>query len=1053
MPVRQSLRLEATTLVWELSISFVYKPDSSINSLCSICKHSEIIVFKKYQVPNIGIGSASDVQWRTTFMHRILQILRFIILSGFVFSAVQAKASRAGSTEATVTNAENVERVSDGILVTVSSAILKLEVCSQDIIRIGYAKDRSFFARKTLAAEPKRCEPTQWQLTKGTHDATISTAMLKVRVDLTSGAVSFFSSAGKPILIEERDGRTFTAAEVQGEKTFHVGQRWHGNNDESLYGLGQHQLGLMDIKGYDLDLWQRNTTVVVPFLVSSRGYGILWDNTSYTRFGDLRQFEAIPAKFLFDSGGKPGGLTGSYYEGAHFNRLVATRVDPTIDITTPDRKQHPHTRIHPELPATGDISIRWEGEVEPPVNGDYLFETYSNSGVKLWLDGQLVINHWRQGWLPWKDVARVHLEAKRRCHLKLEWSRDQGEETMQLFWKTPPPGIKASVNTAETTPGPATSLWSEVGDGIDYYFVYGPELDKVVAGYRRITGQAPMMPRWAFGMWQCRQRYETQQQSLDVLEGFRSRGIPLDNIVQDWFYWKEDQWGSHQFDPARFPDPVGWIGAIHDKYHARLMISVWPKFYPNTENAKVLRTRGFLYEKDIEEGEKDWVNYVYTYYDAFSPEARKIFWSQMDQELFRKGVDAWWMDATEPELVHGPELEGTKTHMHPTALGTGSRMLNAYPLVNSQAVYEGQRAAAPEQRVFILTRSGFAGQQRYAAATWSGDISSTWTAMRKQISAGLSFSLSGMPYWTMDSGGFSVPARFSTQNPKPEDVAEWREMNTRWYQFGTFVPLLRVHGEFPYREMWYFGGEQDPAYQTMLKFDRLRYRLLPYIYSLAGKVTHQGGTIMRALVMDFPNDARARDIGDEFMFGPALLVNPITTYKARSRSVYLPDATQRDIGGRIPRLPNGGWYDFWSGASFNRRQTIDAPAPFESLPLFVKAGSILAFGPELQYTAEKPADPLTLYVYAGANGEFTLYEDEGLNYNYEKGQFARIPIRWQEATRTLTIDKREGSFPGMLKQRTFEIIVVSKSRPVGYSFTAKADRSVKYSGGAVSLRF
>jgi alpha-D-xyloside xylohydrolase len=917
-----------------------------------------------------------------------------------------------------------VEKTDDGIMVRVGDSFLKLEVCSAEVIRVAFAKDRAFFARKSLVASPRRCEATQWNVTYRSHQAVLTTTKLKVKIDLTTGSLGFFDHADQPIVVEKQNGRTLTPAEVQGEKTFQVRQVWQSNADEALYGLGQHQFGLMDIKGYDLDLWQRNTVVAVPFFVSSRGYGILWDNTSWTRFGDLREFEFIPSQQLFDASGKRGGLTGSYYAGANFDRLVATRTDARVDIATADRKEHPHTRIHPDLPPTGDISVRWQGEVEAPVSGDYLFQTYSNSGVKLWLNDNLVINHWRQGWLPWKDMAKVHLEAKHRYGLKLEWARDQGEETMQLFWKTP----AASADT---------SLWSEVGDGIDYYFMYGPEIDQVIAGYRRISGQAPMMPRWAFGLWQCRQRYETQQQSLDVLEGFRSRNIPIDNIVQDWFYWQAGQWGSHQFDPERFPDPEGWIRTIHDKYHARLMISVWPKFYPNTENAKVLRARGFLYEKDLEEGEKDWLNFVYTYYDAFNPEARKIFWSQMEHELFRKGVDAWWMDATEPELVHGPELEGTKTHMHPTALGSGSRMLNAYPLVNSEAVYEGQRAAAPNQRVFILTRSGFAGLQRYGTAMWSGDISATWTAMRKQIPAGLSFSLSGVPYWTMDTGGFSVPARFSRQNPTPEDVDEWREQNTRWFQFGTFVPLLRVHGEFPYREMWYFGGESHPAYQTMLKFDRLRYRLLPYIYSLAGGVTHDGSSIMRGLVMDFRTDAKAREIGDQYMFGPALLINPVTTYKARSRSVYLPKAA--------------GWYDFWTGVAFSGGQAIDAPAPYESLPLFVKAGSIIPFGPELQYTAEKAADPITLYVYAGADGAFTLYEDEGLNYNYEKGAFTRIPIRWNDSTRTLTIGKCEGSFPGMLGERTFEIVLVSKNNPVGFSFTPKADRSVRYSGEVVRV--
>jgi len=400
-------------------------------------------------------------------------------------------------------------------------------------------------------------------------------------------------------------------------------------------------------------------------------------------------------------------------------------------------------------------------------------------------------------------------------------------------------------------------------------------------------------------------------------------------------------------------------------------------------------------------------------------------------------VDAWWMDATEPDLLPTPTLEGQRTHMDATALGKGARMLNAYSLVNSRGVYEGQRAAAPGQRVFILTRSGFAGQQRYGAATWAADITSTWTAMRAQIPAGLGFSLSGMPYWTMDIGGFSVPRRFAAEKVSPEDAEEWRELNARWFQFGAFVPLLRVHGEFPFREMWQLGGESHPAYQTELKSDRLRYRLLPYVYSLAGAVTHASGTILRPLVMDFPADARSREVGDQFLFGPAFLVSPVTTYKARSRPVYLPPA---------------GWYDFWTGAAVAGDQTIDAPAPYDSIPLHVRAGSIVPLGPELQYTGEKPADPITLLVYAGADGAFTLYEDDGLTYAYESGAFARIPLRWRDATRTLTIGQREGAFPGMLAERSFEVLLVSRDKAVGFSFAPHADRTVRYRGETVEVR-
>jgi beta-glucosidase-like glycosyl hydrolase len=564
-------------------------------------------------------------------------------------------------------------------------------------------------------------------------------------------------------------------------------------------------------------------------------------------------------------------------------------------------------------------------------------------------------------------------------------------------------------------------------------------LDQDVAGYRQLTGRAPVMPIWAMGLWQCRQRYKTAQESLDVLDGYRSRQIPIDNIVQDWFYWKEDQWGSHELDPERFPDPNRWIRDIHNRYHARLMISVWPKFYPQTENAKEMQSRGFLYQPNLKEQLKDWVGpgYVSTFYDAFNPEARKLFWEQINRELMRRGVDAWWLDATEPDMTPRPTLDALRSHMHPTAMGSGARMLNAYSLMNSQAVYAGQRQAQPDKRVFILTRSAFAGQQRYAAATWSGDISSTWAALRKQIPAGLGFSISGIPWWTTDIGGFSVPPKFARNDPTADAVEEWRELATRWFQFGAFCPLLRVHGEFPNREMWEFGGEYAPGYHAQLKFDRLRYRMLPYVYSLAGAVTHDHATIMRPLVMDFRTDARAQDVADQFMFGPALLVSPVTSYRSRNRAVYLPAGAT--------------WYDFWSGVAVEGGRTLDVPAPLDSVPLHVRAGSIIPIGPEIQYTTEKKPDPITLLVYTGADARFTLYEDEGVNYNYEKGAMARIPIQWSEANRTLTIGQRQGAFPGMLKERTFEVVFIDRRRPAGFSFTPAPDRIVKYSGDAVEV--
>lgn len=920
-------------------------------------------------------------------------------------------------------SATTVERQPDGILVNHDGTLTKIEIRADDIIRIASAANPAFFHHESLMTVKREGPTAAWTMTTGDRAVTVRTAKLQVQVDVASGAISFLDLNGKSILVEKAGGRVLEPADVQGEKTNHIRQSWIPDASEALYGLGENQLGLLNIKGHDLDLWQHNGTVAVPFLVSSRGYGVLWDNNSYTRFGDLRKTEQIPATELFDAQGRPGALTASYFAGSNFEKLVEQRRESKIDIAFPDGLKTYNQLINPALPAEGTCSVRWEGSVEPTTSGVHTFETYSSSGVKLWIDDKQVMNHWRQGWLPWFEIAQVPLEAGHRYKLKLEWSRDETMPTMRLHWKTP---------TTET----ATSLWSQVGDGIDYYFVYGPKLDDVIAGYRRLTGTAPMMPVWSFGLWQSRERYETAQESLDVVKGFRRRGIPFDNIVQDWRYWPEGKWGSHEFDPKRFPDPNGWIKAIHDE-HAHLMISVWGKFNPGTKNFDEMHQRGFLYERNLKEGTRDWLDQPYTFYDAFNSDARKLLWSQMDQALFRRGVDAWWMDATEPDLRPTPTLDGQRDYANPTALGPGAKVLNAYPLLNSAAIYEGQRAAAPDQRVFILTRSGFAGQQRYAAATWSGDDSSTWTAMRKQIPAGLGFSISGLPYWTMDSGGFSVPARFSDKEAKPADVEEWRELNTRWFQFATFVPLLRAHGQFPYREMWEMGGESSPAYQAQLKFDRLRYVMLPYVYSLAGKITHDHGTMMRPLVMDFADDANVRDISDEYLFGPALLVNPVTTYQARTRSVYLPGT--------------GSWYDFWTDAELKGGQTIDAEAPFDAIPLYVRAGSIIPFGPELQYTGEKPADPITLRVYSGADGKFDLYEDDGLTYGYERGAFSNIPLQWNDQMHTLTIGKRTGSFPNMLAERTFNIVLVNGKKTVGFSFSPRPDETIRYHGDVIAV--
>jgi len=884
-------------------------------------------------------------------------------------------------------------------VLNVGCGMLKIEVCTDDIIRVACAPSAAFFTRASLATSPKKCVDTPAQVATAGGQMTITTARLSVHVDTTTGAVTFLDASGKTVLAEQPGGgRTLTAATIQGEATHNVRQEWQPQSDESLYGLGQHQQGHFDIKGYDLDLHQQNSEVFIPYLVSSRGYGVLWDNTSYTRFGDLGQPQPVP------------GVT--YASGTPANTVQGA--------------------------SSG--SVNWQGMVTAPTAGDYEFFTYASGNVQLDINNQTLVNHWRQNWLPNVEIAKVTLQAGQQVPVHLQWTADNGVNLLQFGWKPPP-----------ATPR-TTSLWSEVGDGVDYYFVYGPEMDDVIAGYRLLTGQAPMMPRWAFGFWQSREHYTSTADITGVLSGYRTRNAPIDAIVQDWQYWVPNGWGTHQFDPARYPDPKGLITSIHSTYNAHFMISVWGKFYTNTDNYKALAAKNYVFTSNVTAGDIDFVGYPFTYYDAFNPGARALYWSQIDDRLFSLGVDAWWMDASEPEIVEGDsnaqgagpfsstasQIATNTAHMNPNYLGTGARMHNAYSLVNSQAIYEGQRMAAPNQRVFILTRSGFAGQQRYAATTWSGDITSTWTAMAKQIPAGLGFSISGMPYWTVDGGGFAVPARFSATSPTAADQAEWYELNTRWFEWTTFLPIMRVHGQTPLREIWQFGGNNSTAYAAMLKFDQTRYQLLPYIYSLAGAVTRDGATIMRPLLMDFRTDATAREVSDEYMFGPAFLVAPVTTYKATSRSVYLP--------------PAAGWYSFWDGSYQAGGKTITAAAPFDAMPVFVRAGSIVPIGPALQYTEEKPADPIRLYVFTGADASFTLYEDDGLTNDYEAGGFTRIPITWTEATKTLTIGARQGSFPEMLASRTFQLILVSPTKAVGFSptKTVTPDATITYTGAAVT---
>ena len=942
-------------------------------------------------------------------LYSFLIILSILLLSGNMF----------------LNNAH--EKESDGVLFKIKKQketdpqLVKIQICTEDIIRVIASSVDSFSTRASLMVSKTGWDPVSWSINDKDNPVKISTSKVIVSVDTVTGKIAFYDSNNQLLLNEINGGKIITPAFVMGEKTYHIRQLFESPEDEAFYGLGQHQNGIMNYKGHDVDLWQHNIVAVVPFLVSSKNYGILWDNTSRTKFGDVRDYQPLSSLIQYNNKGEEGGLTVEYFKDQKFKSLLTSQTEAKIEHDFVDEPG-----IYPEGFDPNSGSIRWSGEFKADQTGTYKFRLYSSGYTKMWLNDELVVDSWRQNWLPWTHLLNLPMEAGKRYLVKIEWIPAGGNIGLKFLT----PESKENKNTL--------SLYSNVADQIDYYFVYGENLDSVIRGYREITGKAPMMPKWAMGLWQCRERYRTQEELLSVVKEFRKRKIPLDNIVQDWFYWEEDKWGSHEFDSTRFPDPDGMVKELHDDLNAHIMISVWPKFYVGTKHYKEFKSKGWLYMHNVKKQQRDWVGpgYVSTFYDPFSEGARELYWKQINKKLFSKGFDAWWLDSTEPDLESNVSDSERLLRVNPNAMGTSARYENAYSLMNSKGVYKGQRETSPNQRVFILTRSAYAGQQRYAAATWSGDVTTRWDDLELQISAGLNFCLSGIPYWTHDIGGFAVEPRF--ENAQGEDLEEWRELNTRWFQFGTFSPLFRVHGQFPYREMFNIAPDNHPAYQTMLAYDKLRYRLMPYIYSLAGMVTQNDYTIMRALVMDFNYDKNVFNIGDQFMFGPALLINPVTKFKARTREVYLPSGT--------------GWYELRSGKYFEGGQTIEADAPYSDIPIFVKEGSIILCGPEIQYSNEKPADPIRLFVYTGKDASFTLYEDEGINYNYEKRVFAQISLIYNEKDKSLTIHGRQGEFPGMLGTRTFEIVWISRDKPSGLNFEKEPDTTIRYNGKMKSIK-
>jgi alpha-D-xyloside xylohydrolase len=957
-------------------------------------------------------------------MKSLISLLRFaalcLPLSLCVLPAVSQGHSPASKHVVGVLNAPVTQRIRNGVQLASGNLNVKVQFYAEGIVRVVKWPAGGTSNKLSLSVIPADLPNLDVRFEENQAEVTLSSGKVKLLLSKSDGSIQYFDKADRTLL-KEQGRAVFAPSPVEHEKSaFGVRQDFRLSADEGVYGLGQQQLGVMNYRGRSVKIVQANKWAVTPVLVSTAGYGIFWDNYSKTVFDD--------------------------------------------------------------------------------------------SGDK-------------------------------------------------------------------------TSFWSEVADNIDYYFFYGPTIDREIAGYRQLTGQAPMYGKWAYGYWQSKEHYATRDELLGIAQEYRRRRIPIDNIVQDWNYWgNNDNWGGMIFDETKYPRPKEMIDELH-RQNFHLMVSIWAGLGPASDIYKDMDQRGYLFPT------VGWAGFKY--FDVYNPAATDLYWKYAGKGLFSKGVDGWWMDSTEPDMVNALTQESEEYEMkrvRDNRLGTFARYLNTYSLLDTDAVYKNQRKETDQKRVYILTRSTFAGQQRAAATTWSGDIGASWDVYRKQIAAGVNHSMSGIPYWTFDIGAYSLGCQGGVFMNGGKDPA-YREFYTRMFQFGAFSPIFRSHGSETPREIWEFG-EYTPVLE---KFDALRYRLLPYIYSLGWQVTHDGYSIMRGLPMDFAADRKTYSIDDQYMFGPAIMVAPVTEYmyhrppedgvlvaperfrtadgKPGLRATYYCDDQFRNqchedvepgvnldwytgyasfipgakfsirwegkltptetgtyrfnlksfgprrvyldgkelahnyesmeswtvpvtlVAGkeydfefetansslgafraqlywktpaihakeavverrkktRSVYLPAGtAWFDFWTGEKLDGGRTIDADAPIEKMPLAVRAGSILPMGPLVQYSTEKPADPIELRIYPGADGNFTLYEDENDNYNYEKGVYATIAFHWDDARRQLSIDARKGEFPGMLKVRSFQVAIVGKGHGAGVEAARDPDKVILYNGKEQTISF
>ena len=814
-----------------------------------------------------------------------------------------------------------------GVMIETDGGILRLIPQNERTIRVTFKKSETQLYPEELIYSKQVTTP-HYRVTE--DDALIRMELEKIVAifNREKGTLCFTDQHGTLLLREKAGGRIMRADTLDNLLVYKVTQRFHSPPDEYLFGTGQFQDGQLNIRGLSRRLTQVNSQIAIPFILSSKGYGLLWNNYGLTDLNPAE--EVLPLQRNDEQGERitvdATGTSGNRKETRQMNRFSGTLT----------------------LPAAGSYALMLDV-------GQSMARKHH-----LVIDGDTLVNV-NNIWLP--PTTSLIAELSAGTHQVIV--EGEAQDRPQLFWR-------AVTNE--------TILSSPVAEALDYTIFSGSG-DEVIASYRELTGAAPMLPHWAFGYIHCRERYHTQEELLENARTFRERGLPVDVIVQDWQYWGKYGWNAMRFDEDRYPDPAEMVRQLH-AMNMRMMISVWSKIDKQSEVGKEMYDKGYYIDGS------DWI-------DFFNPKAAAAYWEQFSAKMLPYGIDAWWLDATEPEnddLQHRKILNGTLP---------GELLRNVYPLYVNRTVYEGLRKDDPGRRAFILTRSAFAGMQRYGTATWSGDVGHDWETMRRQIAAGLGQMSTGLPWWTYDAGGFFRPADQYT-NP------DFHELFIRWFQTAAFFPLLRVHGYMSNTEPWRYGEAVEQVVSQTLD---LRYRLLPYIYSEASRVSMNGSTLMRPLVMDFADDPKALEQKNQFMFGPSLLVAPVTEPGVKQWSLYLPKQEK-------------GWIDFRSGVKFEGGRIMDVPVDLTAIPLFVRAGSIIPMGPAKQFTSQSSGEPMEIRIYPGADASFTLYEDEGDNYQYEKGIFSSIEMKWDDAAATLTIGTRKGTFPGMEKSRTFRLLVV-----------------------------